>query len=409
MKNNICFVIMGFGIKTDPLTGNKMDLNKTYQNIIKPAVTQAGYECVRADEIQESGIIDKSMYALLMHADLVIADISTYNPNAIYELGVRHAVRPYSTIIMKERQGKIPFDLDHSRMFFYTHLGEDIGASEAQRCVKELIDLINQVKANKNVDSPFYEYLAGISPPQLPKDYLKPIIKELAVKEKHLFALIEAASDMMSKNEFTEAAKLWEKAAQKAENEPYFIQQWALCTYKSKNPSEKTALTDALTIIDQLDPDGNTTDPETLGITGAIYKNLWLIDNDIEQLKRAIHYYGKCFKISGDYYTGENYSLCLDFIANLDLDPDEKVYYKIEAKKTRQRILEILSGIVDGEDFDQRPDQKWIYATLSHCNLALKNEEDSLRFEKMFLEMAPQNWEVETFEKSKSHLKRFKI
>lgn len=310
---------------------------------------------------------------------------------------------------MKERQGIIPFDLDHNRIFLYTHLGEDIGASEAQRCVQALIGLINQVKANRSVDSPFYEYLSGIKPPQLPKGYLQPIIQELAAKEKHLFALIEAATDMMSKDEFSEAAKLWEKASQKAENEPYFIQQWALCTYKSKNPSKKTALTDALTIIDQLDPDGNTTDPETLGITGAIYKNLWLIDNDIEQLKRAIHYYGKCFKISSDYYTGENYALCLDFISNLDLDPDEKVYYKIEAKKTRQRILEILAGIVDGEDFDQRPDQKWIYATLSHCNLALNNEEDSLRFERMFFEMAPQNWEVETFEKSKSHLKRFKF
>ena len=43
------------------------------------------------------------MYALLLHADLVIADITTFNPNAIYELGVRHAVRPYSTIILKEK------------------------------------------------------------------------------------------------------------------------------------------------------------------------------------------------------------------------------------------------------------------------------------------------------------------
>ena len=92
---------MGYGKKTDPSTGKTFDLDKTYLNIIKPAVISAGLECVRGDEVKESGLIDKSMYALLIHADLVIADISTYNPNAIYELGVRHASRPFTTIIIK--------------------------------------------------------------------------------------------------------------------------------------------------------------------------------------------------------------------------------------------------------------------------------------------------------------------
>jgi hypothetical protein len=46
------------------------------------------------------------MYALLIRADLVIADITTFNPNAIYELGIRHAAKPFSTIVMKEKDGK---------------------------------------------------------------------------------------------------------------------------------------------------------------------------------------------------------------------------------------------------------------------------------------------------------------
>lgn len=53
------------------------------------------------------------MYALLMQSELVIADISTYNPNAFYELGVRHAVKPFSTIIIKEEKGAIPFDSNY--------------------------------------------------------------------------------------------------------------------------------------------------------------------------------------------------------------------------------------------------------------------------------------------------------
>jgi len=329
----LCFVIMGFGKKTDFASGRTLDLDMTYKNIIKPAVILAGYECVRADEIQDSGIIDKSMYALLIHADLVIADISTYNPNAIYELGVRHAVRPFSTIIMKEEKGKIPFDLDHNRIFHYSHMEEDIGATEAERCQKALISLIEKVTKDRMTDSPLYEYIHGIQPPTLPEEEYASIIKDLAESEKHIFALVERAKELMNKSNFIEAAKLWHKATERIENEPYFIQQKALCTYKSKNPSERMALIDGLAIINELEPDGLTNDPETLGITGAIYKRLWLLDKDIEQLNRAINYYGKCFKIRYDYYTGENYALCLEFMSKLDMDAEEKVYFKIESRK----------------------------------------------------------------------------
>ena len=116
--DKICFVIMGYGKKTDPSLGKTYDLDITYKNIIKPAVEQAGYTCIRGDEVLESGIIDKSMYALLIRADLVIADITTFNPNAIYELGIRHAAKPFSTIVMKEKDGNIPFDLNHNKTSF---------------------------------------------------------------------------------------------------------------------------------------------------------------------------------------------------------------------------------------------------------------------------------------------------
>jgi hypothetical protein len=120
MTQKLCFTIMGFGKKTDFSTGRNYDLDKTYINIIKPAVESSGYTSIRADEILDAGLIDKSMYALLVKADLVIADITTLNPNALYELGIRHASRPNSTIILKDKDGKIPFDLDHNRFLIYT-------------------------------------------------------------------------------------------------------------------------------------------------------------------------------------------------------------------------------------------------------------------------------------------------
>ena len=58
-----CFVIMGFGKKTD--YGEKartLDLDATYKAIIKPAVEDCGLTCIRADEVTHSGVIDVKMY-----------------------------------------------------------------------------------------------------------------------------------------------------------------------------------------------------------------------------------------------------------------------------------------------------------------------------------------------------------
>ena len=51
MNEKTCFVVMGFGKKTDFETGRTLDLDKSYINMIKPAVEAAGLKCVRADEI----------------------------------------------------------------------------------------------------------------------------------------------------------------------------------------------------------------------------------------------------------------------------------------------------------------------------------------------------------------------
>ena len=157
-----CFVIMGFGQKTDLATGRVLDLDKSYKNIIKPAVTSAGYECIRADEIQHSGDIDVPMYEMLFEADLVVADLSTANLNAIFELGVRHALKPRATIIMAESKFTIPFDASHIVVRHYDHLGTAIDYDEAMRMQRVLTTLINALKTGDAVDSPVYTLFARL-------------------------------------------------------------------------------------------------------------------------------------------------------------------------------------------------------------------------------------------------------
>ena len=142
-----CFVVMGFGEKPDYATGRTLDLDKTYRTIIRPAVQTAGLTCIRADDVVHSGVIDTPIYELLLAADVVVADLSTSNANAIYELGVRHALRPHTTIVLAESEFKFPFDLGHLVIRKYQHLGKGIDAEVAEETRSELADALRQLVA----------------------------------------------------------------------------------------------------------------------------------------------------------------------------------------------------------------------------------------------------------------------
>jgi hypothetical protein len=111
------------------------------------------------------------MYEQLLKADVVVADLSTSNRNAIYELGVRHALRPYTTVIIAE-DGimKSPFfDLSHIVIRTYQHLGVDIGSKEKRGFTTELMGAIKHPREGTRApaDSPVYAFLKNLAPPSL--------------------------------------------------------------------------------------------------------------------------------------------------------------------------------------------------------------------------------------------------
>jgi hypothetical protein len=115
--------MQGFGEKTDLSTGRVLNLDASY-DVIKEAVEEAGLRCVRADKIIHSGTIDEPMYEWLDRADLVVADLSTYNVNAACELGVRYGLRPSTTMIVAENQFKNPFDVGQTLSRSPTNISE---------------------------------------------------------------------------------------------------------------------------------------------------------------------------------------------------------------------------------------------------------------------------------------------
>src|SRR3954452_23535007 len=51
------------------------------------------------------------MFERLILCEYAVADLTTANANVFYELGVRHAVRPYTTVLLFAEGGRPAFDV----------------------------------------------------------------------------------------------------------------------------------------------------------------------------------------------------------------------------------------------------------------------------------------------------------
>jgi len=190
--------------------------------------------------------------------------------------------------------------------------------------------------------------------------------------------------------------------------DPYIIQQMALNTYKAKVPSELEALLRGLHIIESLSPE-TSNDPETLGITGAIRKRIWVATHDRVQLDMAIRYYGRGFEVRRDYYNGENLATCFDLRAATQTETAEAQYDRMSAQKIRASLIEILTTLRESTSFSERSDRRWVFATLANCSFALARTADGETYERSFFAEGPAQWELETYLAGKAALLRIPL
>ena len=146
-------------------------------------------------------------------------------------------------------------------------------------------------------------------------------------------------------------------------------------------------------------------DTETLGILGSINKRIWRETHEPSYLDRAIEYYSKGWNIHKDYYTGENYAVCLLEKANNEIN-DEQIFYKIGAKKIFNQLIPIISRTLDIDDPDELI---WKYASLSNAYLAIHDKNNADKYEKEFLKQDPKKWEEKTFYETRDLLQALKF
>ncbi len=427
-----CFVVMGFGIKTDFATGRKLDLNKSYKLLIKPVVEKKGLKCIRADEILHSGSIDYQMYKELYDADLVIADLSTANVNAFYELGIRHALKKRTTIVISEDKYSYPFDLNHVKITSYTHLGEAIDYEEVLRFQGVLGDTIDAVLNIENPDSPIYTYLHELTPPlfQINSTINNTITKKLVdettgkiakennldeVEDKEISIkaendnqtfgfLIDQAEDALQERNYPVAKAFFQTALAlmpgESNNNPYLVQRLAFTTYKTRLPDEITALNDAIKLLSRLDIE-RTNDTETVSLAGRIEKELFEKGQGVQHLAYSIEFYQRGYFLLHNRYHGLN----LAFLFNKRVDCfehytlEDKIADMVFASRIRRQVLKMCEkdwneiierkkriatkaesgNIANMSDYNEAEDNQemfWIQVNKAECHYGLGEMEE---------------------------------
>jgi len=152
----LCFVLMPFGVKPT-VSGRTIDFDRVYTELLRPAIERSGMEPIRADEEVVGGIVHKPMFERLLLCDYAVADLTTANANVFYELGVRHAVRRHTTVLVFAAGERLPFDLAPDRGLNY-ELAADGTPVPSPAFVDALASTL-EAKREQDVDSPIYQLL----------------------------------------------------------------------------------------------------------------------------------------------------------------------------------------------------------------------------------------------------------
>lgn len=375
--NKTCFVIMGFGIK------NNINLDLTYNQIIKPCIMENGlvpfplyeeikYNAYRCDEICGTTSIDYKFVTCLNGADIVIADISTMNANAIYELGARHALKPRSTILLcaknKESEFKF-FDIAYVPIIFYDHAGMKLSSKSISDATQKLNAFLDfAINSSTTLpDNPIQRALIE-----------KTSYPNVSYPHNSVYQLYLNGKNELDNNEFEKAeTTLSELFAEDPSEENLLL--LVLAKYK-KAEIEKSCkgLIDCINLVTENIDINNSGSEYIFGRLAAISLRIYHLCGDNEYYYSALEYYRRgstycknnlycprnycamlvrIHEITDDvniikeyYYTAKHYAklyLAMDVTAKRSGNYDDRIYYYYNVNDLRS----IVSG--EYQDYDK--------------------------------------------------------
>jgi hypothetical protein len=413
MNKPLCFVLMPFGKKPDAM-GNAVEFDRIYQEVILPAIEEAGLEPLRADEEMTGGIIHKPMFERLILCEYAVADLSTANANVFYELGLRHAVRPWSTVLIFAEGGRLPFDVALLRALPYK-LASDGGpadsATDSQALKQRLMAAREGAVDNEKpvIDSPLYQLVENYPAVDHTKTdvfrelvhYSAEVKKRLSKARKEGTESVRAIEKDLGNLKDVEAAvlidlflsyravKSWADMISLVGKMPrplaatVMVQEQLAFALNRAGQSEEAEKV-LLGLLSNRGPSS-----ETLGILGRVYKDRWesaqAAGNRFEAnalLDKAIDAYLRGFEADWrDAYPGINAVTLME----LREPPDPR----------REKILPVVAYAVEQRVAKGQPDY-WDHATLLELAVLAKDETRAMKHTGDALTAVRESWEPET-------------
>lgn len=404
----LCFVLMPFGKKPDS-AGSTVDFDAVYRNLIVPAIEEAGLQPLRADEEMTGGIIHKPMFERLILCPYAVADLTTANANVFYELGLRHAVRPWSTVLIFSEGGRLPFDVSHLRAFRYQLTAE--GTPEnLETARKALVERLREAR-EPTPDSPIFQLVEGMRPPEMDRlktdvfrdrvRYSTHMKERLAIARKQGVAALRSVESELGVIADQEsgvvidlflsyrAVKAWEDMIALVERmspplaATVMVQEQLALALNRAAQGERAEKV----LADLLDRRGPSS--ETYGILGRVYKDRWEAaakagDDFLARglLEKAIDAYLRGFEADWrDAYPGINAVTLME----LREPPDPR----------REKLIPVVAYAVERRIAVGKPDY-WDHATRLELAVLAKNEEGALAALADVLAAVRESWEPET-------------
>lgn len=412
MPNDLCFVLMPFGKKPD-VSGILVDFDAVYNDLIAPAIRDAGLDPIRADEEMTGGIIHKPMFERLIFCKFAVADLTTANANVFYELGVRHSVRPWSTVLIFSKGGsQLPFDVAPLRAMPYPLTPEgtpaDLDATKGA-LARRLAEAREAASKEPAKDSPIYQLVENYPDIDHTKtDVFRERVEYSVEQKKNLAAARKQGADALRAAEKElgdlrsvesgvlidlflsyRSVKAWDDMVGLVERMPRELvstvmvqEQLGLALNRAGKGDEAEKV--LLALIENRGPSS-----ETYGILGRVYKDRWeAAAKDGKSLQarglldKAIDAYRKGFEADWrDAYPGINAVTLME----LKEPPDPR----------RLEILPVVSYAVERKIAAGKPDY-WDYATRLELAVLGKNEEKAAQALADSLANVREVWEPET-------------
>ena len=445
-----CFVITSFGKKdnlkdlqskfsvgkADPV--QKIDFDKIYEDLVKPAIVMAGMEPLIEYAENSFGSIHKTMYEKIVLCEYCVADLTNANPNAYYELGMRYAVKPYSTIpIIASSHFPLPFDVGINRTFAY-QVDQDFNLTDKENDINKLAGILSNAKKSRSTDSPLYDMINGISFQNSvahektdvfrdkvrydetiknelayarsvyneDQSKLKPLRIEAikAVVEKYrplenieTAVLIDVMISYRNIEAFNEMLEFIEQLPRYVFETVMVQEQYAFVLNRNggkSKPVDEVMIKKAEDALRNLESEGKASS-ETYGIWGRIYKDKFdraykngATGEAKVHLKNALKYYEKGFESDPrDAYPGVNYVTCLELLGD---------------KERSRRLVPAVEYAVKAKMKRKDPDY-WDFATLLELAVI---ENKIAEAEEFFYEAKPLAVESWMFGTTKANLEK---